>query len=207
MVKLNEQPENPEEIILKAASEIFMEKGYDGARMQEIADKAGLNKALLHYYYRSKDKLFRAVFNKVFQRLMDGLVSVFEENMSIFDTIRIFFKEHQEVLITYRHLPIFILNELQRDPNIVVDMFNTSRLENVRNTFLHRIEKEKEEGIILQSIQPMELFINVLSLSVFPYAAKPLLSPIIGLNEAAFFDMMQARKDGLADFVIQSIKA
>jgi hypothetical protein len=86
-------------------------------------------------------------------------------------------------------------------------MFNTSRLENVRNTFLHRIEKEKEEGIILQSIQPMELFINVLSLSVFPYAAKPLLSPIIGLNEAAFFDMMQARKDGLADFVIQSIKA
>ena len=207
MVKLNEQPENPEEIILKAASEIFMEKGYDGARMQEIADKAGLNKALLHYYYRSKDKLFRAVFNKVFQRLMDGLVSVFEENMSIFDTIRIFFKEHQEVLITYRHLPIFILNELQRDPNIVVDMFDTSRLENVRNTFLHRIEKEKEEGIILQSVQPMELFINVLSLCVFPYAAKPLLSPIIGLNEAAFFDMMQARKDGLADFVIQSIKA
>lgn len=207
MVKINKHPENPEAAILKAASEIFMEKGYDGARMQEIADKAGLNKALLHYYYRSKDKLFRAVFNKVFQQLMDGLVSVFEENMSIFDTIRIFFKEHQQVLITYRHLPIFILNELQRDPNIVVDMFDTSRLEKVRNTFLHRIEKEKEEGIIRQSVQPMELFINVLSLSVFPYAAKPLLSSIIGLNEAAFFDIMQARKDGLADFVIQSIKA
>jgi len=207
MVKINKQAENAEAAILKAASEIFMEKGYDGARMQEIADKAGLNKALLHYYYRSKDKLFRAVFNKVFQRLMDGLVSVFEENMSIFDTIRIFFKEHQEVLITYRHLPVFILNELQRDPNIVVDMFDTSRLESVRNTLFLRIEKEKEEGIIRQSVQPIELFINIISLSVFPYAAKPLLSPIIGLDEAAFFDMMQARKDGLADFVIQSIKA
>ncbi len=207
MVKTNKQSENTEETILKAASEIFIEKGFNGARMQEIADKAGLNKALLHYYYRSKDKLFRAVFSKVFQRLMDGLISVFEGNMSVFDTIRIFFKEHQEVLITYRHLPVFILNELQRDPNIVVDMFDTSRLEKVRSTFFQRIEKEKQEGIIRQSIQPMDIFVNILSLSAFPYAAKPLITSFIGINKSAFYDIMEARKDGLADFVIQSIKA
>ncbi|MEA1875032.1 MAG: helix-turn-helix domain-containing protein [Bacteroidota bacterium] len=207
MVKTNKHLENSEETILKAASEIFIEKGFDGARMQEIADKAGLNKALLHYYYRSKDKLFRAVFNKVFQQLMDGLVSVFEENMSVFETIRIFFKEHQKVLITYRHLPVFILNELQRDPNIVVDMFDTNRLEKIRSIFLQHIEKEKQAGIIRQSIQPMEVFINILSLSIFPYAAKPLITRFIGINESTFYDMMEARKDGLADFVIQSIKA
>ncbi len=63
-----------EQKILRAASEIFLEKGHDGARMQEIADKAGINKALLHYYFRSKQKLFRTIFRKELQTM---LVSIF----------------------------------------------------------------------------------------------------------------------------------
>jgi TetR/AcrR family transcriptional regulator len=59
--------------ILQAAREVFQRKGLYGARMQEIADAAGINKALLHYYFRNKDKLFDAIFSDVFQNFIPGL--------------------------------------------------------------------------------------------------------------------------------------
>jgi AcrR family transcriptional regulator len=59
-----------EQKILEAARQVFLKKGWNGARMQEIADEAGINKALLHYYYRSKDKLFEAVFNEIFTQFI-----------------------------------------------------------------------------------------------------------------------------------------
>ncbi|MDZ7635635.1 MAG: helix-turn-helix domain-containing protein [Bacteroidales bacterium] len=70
MIKTGEPDSHTKEKIFLAASEIFEEKGHSGARMQEIADRAGINKALLHYYFRSKDQLFKAVFIVLLKRCL-----------------------------------------------------------------------------------------------------------------------------------------
>ena len=83
-----------EEKIFEAATEVFVEKGMDGARMQDIADHAGINKTLLHYYYRTKEKLFTTVFEMIARKLFKKFAPVFDENLSLEDKIRFFFKEH-----------------------------------------------------------------------------------------------------------------
>ena len=73
---------NTEQSILEAAKIVFIKKGMEGARMQEIADEAGINKAMLHYYYRSKDKLFEAVFKETFLKLVPNLIEIVKTDIN-----------------------------------------------------------------------------------------------------------------------------
>ena len=84
--------ENTEAQILKAAREVFIAKGLDGARMQEIADHAGINKALLHYYFRTKEKLFEAVFREVASNLFPAMKQVLSAELGIKEKITFFVK-------------------------------------------------------------------------------------------------------------------
>ncbi|MGM0625917.1 MAG: TetR/AcrR family transcriptional regulator [Bacteroidota bacterium] len=203
----SDSPQDTEAVILNAASEVFMEKGFDGARMQEIADKAGLNKALLHYYFRSKKKLFNDVFQVVLMEMVDGLSRIFEKDISVFEAIRQFFAVHQDILLKNKLLPLFMLNEIQRDPELIVNLYRGDRIQSVREKFEHDVIREQEAGIIRADVQPMDLFLNILSLSIFPFAAKPLLKGFYSMGEDDFQQMITYRKDHLADFVINSIKA
>ncbi|MFW5805159.1 MAG: TetR family transcriptional regulator [Bacteroidales bacterium] len=200
-------PQSTETVILKAASEVFMERGFDGARMQEIADKAGLNKALLHYYYRSKEKLFNAVFERVLIEMIEGLIQIFEDNLTVFESIRRFFKKHQEILMQNKLLPLFMLNEIQRAPELLIDLYPVERIQVVRKNFYSNVNNEQHMGIIRRDVNPDDLFLNILSLSVFPFAAKPLLKGFYSLDEDNFQDIISYRKEHLADFVINAIKA
>ena len=90
-----------EQQIFDAATEIFMEKGLTGARMQEIADQAGINKAMLHYYYRSKEKLFDSVFEKVAASLFQKLIISLDNDLPFEEKIRTFYQEHIQFLENY----------------------------------------------------------------------------------------------------------
>ncbi len=94
--------------ILNAAKRIFQQKGMDGARMQEIADEAGINKALLHYYYRSKQLLFEAVFKSAFLLLAPQLNKVLNDDSSLFDKIKNFTNNYISFVIKHPYLPNFI---------------------------------------------------------------------------------------------------
>src|SRR2546425_901472 len=89
LLKLNFiKEETTENKILQAAKKVFITKGLDGARMQDIADEAGINKALLHYYFRSKDKLFEVIFMEAATSLFPKIVSILDEDISLFDKLR-----------------------------------------------------------------------------------------------------------------------
>ena len=91
---MTEQDNQTEDRIFEAATEVFIEKGLDGSRMQDIADRAGINKSLLHYYYRSKDKLFNTVFEMIAMKMLKKFAPVFEGNLTFEEKIRFFFREH-----------------------------------------------------------------------------------------------------------------
>jgi len=99
MIKTVETDSHTKEKIFMAASEIFEEKGYSGARMQEIADRAGINKALLHYYFRSKDQLFKAVFIVLLKKMFEKITSILREDLTFKEKIKKFLDENIEFMI------------------------------------------------------------------------------------------------------------
>lgn len=110
------EKDNTKEIeILSAAKRIFQAKGMDAARMQEIANEAGINKALLHYYYRSKQQLFEAIFKSAFLVLAPQLNQVINEDMALFDKINN--NRYISFVIKHPYLPNFIIQELNKNPD------------------------------------------------------------------------------------------
>ncbi len=109
-----------EQRILSAAKKIFVAKGMTGARMQDIADAAGINKALLHYYFRSKEKLFETIFKEAVQGFLPRVNQIFESDKTIFEKIEMFCKEYIDQIRKTPYLPIFILNEINQQPEVLV---------------------------------------------------------------------------------------
>ncbi len=105
-----------EEKILVASKKIFLTKGLDGARMQDIADEAGINKAMLHYYFRSKDKLFEHIFTEVAGHFLPKIIAILASEKTVFEKIETFCNEYINQVIQTPYVPIFILNEINKQP-------------------------------------------------------------------------------------------
>ena len=129
-----------EKQILDAAKQVFITKGLSGARMQEIADKAGINKAMLHYYFRNKDTLFKAVFVNTFGQAMHMINEIFTTEMQLFDKIRLFTDSYISFLIKNPHLPVFIISEIQRNPDFFKELSQTMELPRL-GLFLNQIQE------------------------------------------------------------------
>lgn len=196
---------NTENQILDAAKNVFQSKGMDGARMQEIADKAGINKAMLHYYYRSKQLLFEAVFKNAFALLAPQLNKVLNDDSSIEEKIKNFTKNYISFISKHSYLPSFIIHELNRNPDFILKMKNKDGFPTL-DKFKHQVEKEVADGI-LKPIKGEQLFINLIALSIFPFIASPLIKAFTNTNDKQFKQLMQERKTAVAEFIINSIKA
>ncbi len=206
---MNQKDKSTEEKILDAANKVFIEKGLDGARMQEIADEAKINKSLLHYYYRSKAKLFTEVFSKVIKSFLPDTVKIFESDKSIFEKIEIFTAEYINMLAKNPFIPMFVLHELSKKPKNIANTFSLF-FEEIKNRQLANIKKQLDTEIEKQTIRSIsveQLIVNIMSLCIFPFAAKPILMKLFfDDDKKQFKEFIKERKTEVADFVIQSIK-
>jgi len=203
MKELSHDTENK---ILDAAKNVFVRKGFSGTRMQEIADKAKINKALLHYYFRSKEKLFTAVFRAIFKKFIPFNLEVLSsEDMPVFDKIRAFTENYINVLTKNPFVPIFILHEINRNPQRIVNIIREFGIK--PEIISLQIEKEINAGIIRQ-VKPQQIIVNMISLCVFPIAARPLLQRMLFENNKKEYDsFLEQRREDVAEFIINSIKA
>ncbi len=194
-----------EEKILAAAKKVFITKGMYGARMQDIADEAGINKALLHYYFRSKEKLFEVIFMEAAQKLFPKINSIFESDMPLFEKIETFTEEYITIISENPYLPLFVLNEINQDPETFLNkIWNKQKFPRPQK-FLEQIEKEVKKGTI-KRISPLHLLINLISMSVFPFVAKSMIQFTMGLDELQFRNVIEQRKKEVSKFIIDSIK-
>lgn len=194
-----------EEQILTAAQAIFQTKGMDGARMQEIADKANINKAMLHYYYRSKQLLFEAVFKSAFLMLAPQLNKVLNSDATLNDKIKGFTKNYISFTIKHPYLPNFIINELNRNPEFVQKLISEKHFPNIQK-FKEQVTANVENGTI-KPIKAAQLFINILALNIFPFIASPLLKGFLSLNDIEFKQLMEERTTEVSNFIINAIKS
>lgn len=201
---MTENDKLTEEKIFEAATDVFVDKGMDGARMQDIASHAGINKALLHYYYRTKDQLFNAVFEMLAARVLKKFAPVFDENLSLEAKIRFFFKEHITFLQENPKLPVFILNEVNRNPARIKMLLKNIHFESLWQQLYHQHKKELEKYNITEESLP-QLMVSIASLSVFPFAARGIIEGILGKVGIDFDEYIEKRKEFAADFVISAI--
>jgi TetR/AcrR family transcriptional regulator len=193
-----------EERILQAARNVFIKHGWAGARMQDIADEAGINKALLHYYFRSKDKLFETIFAEVAARFLPQVNSILNSDLSLFDKISAFCEEYMDNVAKNPFIPLFVINEMNRQPReFLKKLFKTDkpRLEKFFGQ-LNEAIRNKE----IKPVDPFDLLINTVSLCVFPFLAKPLFQLLSGTSEAQFRSIIEERKRTVPGLIIDSIK-
>ena len=193
--------------IKAAAREIFLEKGKDGARMQAIAERAGVNKALVHYYFRSKEKLYAAVLKDILNEVIFRLVNI-PENIPFREFLEQFISSHIDFLNQHKKLLNFILWELREEKDAIHDFVEdvVSDFDSApRETILRRINHAIKNGEI-RPINPIQFMVNLVSLDVFPFVASPIITSIFALSEDELATILNKRKQEIFRLVWNDIK-
>lgn len=194
---------NTREIVIEAATQVFIKKGYGSARMQEIADHAGINKGLLHYYFKSKKNLFLAVINTVKDRIAPKVDDLINSDQSLAEKIPQFVDFYMDILIENSFLPLFILSELNlHGEQLIKDIFHKVDVNPMK--LLMQIQLEIQEKKI-RPIEPFNLILNIISLCVFPFIARPIFKEVTGLKEEDYLKMMHLRKQEVTDFILNAL--
>lgn len=193
-----------EKIILEAAKHIFQQKGMAGTRMQEIANEAGINKALLHYYFRSKQLLFEAVFKHAFLVLAPQLNNIINDESSLFEKIEKFSANYITFIIKHPYLPNFIIQELNRNPEFINNLIQKEQFPSFEKFKLQVLDNIENKTI--RPIDPSQLFIHLISLNILPFLAAPLLKSFLNIDCKNYQQLLEQRKTEVASFIINSIK-
>ncbi|MBN2275320.1 MAG: TetR/AcrR family transcriptional regulator [Bacteroidales bacterium] len=200
-----ENDKQTEKKIFEAATEVFMEKGMDGARMQDIANRAGINKSLLHYYYRTKDRLFNEVFEMIFGHMLKKFAPVFDADLTLEEKIRFFFREHITFLQKNPRLASFVLHEINRNPERVRNFIGRIDIGRLWTDIEAQHKDELKKSNIRREDIP-QLMTSIAAMSVFPFAARVLVKSILEKMGYDFDDYIEKRKEYAAEFVIGAIR-
>ena len=198
-----EKEKNTEERILEAARVVFHEQGYAGARMQAIADRAGINKSMLHYYYRSKDKLFEGIFRTSLMQVLAPAIAVLNADLPLRVKIERFVHSYIDQIVAHPHVPAFVLDELRRHPDRL-KQFAGEHAQRMFPRFAAEIREAVDRGEI-QPIQPEHVLANIVALCVFPFIARPMIEAVLGFEEDAYHHFIQERKQTVTDFMLKGL--
>jgi len=199
-----DQEHNAEERIFSAARDVFFEQGFDGARMQEIARRAGINQSMLHYYYRTKDKLFDAVFQFAARQALGKVFAVLDADLPLLEKIERFVHTYVDMIFANPHIPAFILQELRRNPDRLQSFVSSNAREHL--SILQRQIAEAVERGQISPIRPEHLMANMFALSVFPFVARPMLQGALGLTKAEYDELLLERKTEVTRFVLNGLR-
>ena len=195
--------DSTEERILEAAKKVFIRKGMYGARMQEIADEAGINKALLHYYFRSKNKLFEAIFQEAFHEFAPNAFGILKGDMPFEEKIQLFVSNYIDLISKNPFLPIFIISEINQNPD------RLGHITNMMGVIRQEIGKEIKIKVSTgeyRNIDPVQLLSNVVAMTLFPFLAKPIIQGAFGYSDEDFRKFLEERKKLIPDIILSYLK-
>ncbi len=194
---------NTEVKIKEAAKKVFIRKGMAGARMQEIADEAGINKALLHYYYRSKDKLFQTIFEEILAAFAPRILEILGSDAPLSKKVKQFVNHYIDAITANPLLPVFVFNEMRNHPQQLIKKVGFDRSDALKKLD-DQLKKEANKGKILLISAP-QFMANLISLTVFPFLAQPMIMGIFGMKQKDFDKFIKQRKTLIPDFIMRAI--
>lgn len=190
--------------ILDAAHEVFVRRGTAGARMQEIADEAGVNKALLHYYFRSKDGLAEAVFRRAATEFFPRVFGLLGSDMPLEEKVKAVVATDIEFLSRHTYLPAYIISELHHHPERVVGLVSQFHAVPVA-----RLQEQIDEGVrhgVFRPMRAQQAMVNLISMAVFPFLARPLIEALLQLGEGGFERFLAERVEGVPEFFLGGMR-
>jgi TetR/AcrR family transcriptional regulator len=198
--------------ILEAAQLVFIRRGTAGARMAEIAKEAGVNQALLHYYFRSKERLATAVFRQIASRIFPALTETLASDGSLDDKIDRLIALYIDNLSRSPFLPAYIIAELHHHPERVELLLSKAmgaKPKGVLSPLLRKLAAQIDEEVAagrMRPIAPEEFAVNLVSLCIFPFAARPMLRIVFGMDDDAFARFIEQRKTELPAFFRNALR-
>ena len=193
--------------IIAAATEIFLQKGKDGARMQESANKAGINKALLHYYFRSKDKLFEKVFYKEVRTMLNTTLDSVTETDNFEKFLKLFISNYIDNVALRKNLFRFIFWESENFMKNVTDQFSQvfKNLGFQQNPVISKVKKAIADGQI-RKLDPNNFALSLISMCLFPIIAAPVLSKVATQLDVDNLRFWKKRKQEIFNLIWNGIK-
>lgn len=193
--------------IKNAARKIFLEKGFKGATMREIAAEAGGNLSMVNYYFGSKEKLFYQINDETFTTLLHKVAKCLQAEDSIEEKITNMVSEYIDFFILNPQIPSFIYGEIIRNPQKIASLIKIKISEiNIHQDFEKQIKLHVETGLFKPEVSSLHIFINILSLTVFPILSQPIIQETYDLDMEEFNHIMHYRKAHVSDMIINSIK-
>jgi AcrR family transcriptional regulator len=191
--------------ILDAAHAVFVRKGTARSRTQEIADEAGVNKALVHYYFGTKSALADAIFERALGTLaplMFGILA--DENRTIEQKVRDIVREQIDFHSARPYLAGYMVSEMHAEPERVATVM-TRRGSPPRDVLRRQIREAVEAGT-MRPISAEQFIVNLMGLLVFPFALRPGLSALLGIKRTEWAAFMEERKRLLPDLILAGLR-
>jgi TetR/AcrR family transcriptional regulator len=193
-----------EQKIKEAARKVFMVNGLKGARMQVIADEAEINRAMLHYYFRSKEKLFEVIFQESMIEINGRIELILSKDTTIHKKIEHFVYSYMESASTNPEFELFLMNEFQQNPVYFKNMIQSAPIGQVLNNFIREIETAVKKKQIVGDAR--QIFLSIVSLCIFPFAAKTMVSTMMNVTDKTYQQLLKERADFLSKFILKGIQ-
>ena len=199
---------NTEQAILEAAEKVFVQKGYAEARTTEIAEAAGVNHALLHYYFRTKEALFEQIFQKKATQMFEFFANAFDSVLPFFEKLKFGIENQFDNLMQDPGLPFFIIREIiqNEERKQMIHQRVTPMAFEMMGKVSGLIQEEVDKGTI-RPVNSLDLLLNIVSLNVFSFIAlQVLFGPKENIQPSIFKQFLEERKKNNVETIINSIK-
>jgi AcrR family transcriptional regulator len=201
----SEKPNETQRKILNTARLLFVKKGYKGTTVRNIANAAGTNVAMVNYYFRSKENLFDAIFEEAFRTIASKVFAAVDSDLPLFELIEHWVNSYFDLLIENPHFPLFVLNEMAQNPEKLGKRFRLGSPYQLYSKLAIRIYAEEQKGTIdINSYS--DLFLNIISLSIFPFICRPVVMQLLNMTEIQYNEMLDNHRKYAVDFIIKAIK-
>lgn len=203
LFKMQETKEVKERILDKAR-DLFIEKGFKGTTIRDIATASDTNVAMVNYYFHSKYDLFEIVFEEALDILAQRIYAALTSDLPFFEVIKRWIHSYYEILAEYPQIPIFILNEVTMNPNGLTNRLKNRKLYEVYDMFAERINEEVKKGTIRETPAP-DFLLNILSLSMYPFMFSHMAVAIMNISHQRYNELIENHKQYVVDFVTNAL--
>ena len=199
-----EEAQDTETKIKEAARKVFLAQGYEGAKIRQIADEAGVNLAMVNYYFRSKSELFKSIYAETFREFVGRIVVLLNEATPLEVKIWKIVDRYTDLIVANPLVPSFILSEQGTDGAGFLKELNVKEI--IENSFFRKQLLEEAKKGSIRAVEPLQVIVTIVGCIVFPVMAKPLLSYVGTLDETGFRRFMDARRQLIPEMIMAYLR-
>jgi len=196
-----------EQQILEAAEKLFYERGFAMTHTTDIAREVGCNQALVHYYFRTKEKLFESFFKNKVQLFISAFLTAGNNEETFEGKLTRKIEAHFDILRKNPRLPFLLFNEISVNPQRVesfrANLGNMPQL--LLKAFDDEIEAEAKEGRI-RRIHAIDLILSIISMNAIMFIANPIIKALTDADEKEYERMLGRRRKENVDAILRSLR-